>query len=52
MTDIEIRYFLEVVRQGNSWTKAANAVYVSQPALSKHIAKLGEELGIKLFDTS
>jgi DNA-binding transcriptional LysR family regulator len=52
MTDIDIKYFLEVVNQGNSWTRAAQTVYVSQPALTKHINKLGEELGAKLFDTS
>jgi DNA-binding transcriptional LysR family regulator len=52
MTDLEIRYFLEIVNNDVSFTKTANALYVSQPALTKHINKLGEELGVKLFDTS
>jgi DNA-binding transcriptional LysR family regulator len=51
MTDLEIRYFLEVVNQGVSFTKAAQALYVSQPALTKHIITLGKTLGVKLFDT-
>jgi DNA-binding transcriptional LysR family regulator len=52
MNDLEIRYFLEIVNNGVSFTKTANALYVSQPALTKHMKKLGEELGVKLFDTS
>jgi len=52
MTDLEIRYFLEIVNQGVSFTKASQSLYVSQPALTKHINTLSSELGSKLFDTS
>jgi DNA-binding transcriptional LysR family regulator len=52
MKDLEIRYFLEVVNQGVNFTKAAQTLYVSQPAITMHINNLGKELGVKLFDTS
>jgi DNA-binding transcriptional LysR family regulator len=52
MTDLEIRYFLEIVNQNVSFTKASQVLYVSQPALTHHIKALGEELGVKLFDTA
>ncbi|MDR3276932.1 MAG: LysR family transcriptional regulator [Treponema sp.] len=52
MNDLQIRYFLELVNNGISFTKAAQAVYISQPALSKHIRNLEQELGVKLFDTA
>jgi DNA-binding transcriptional LysR family regulator len=51
MTDLEIRYFLEIVNQGVSFNKASQTLYVSQPALTKHINNLSRELGVKLFDT-
>ncbi|MDR0719443.1 MAG: LysR family transcriptional regulator [Treponema sp.] len=52
MTDLEIRYFLEIVNQGLSFTRASETLYVSQPALTHHIKILGEELGVKLLDTT
>jgi DNA-binding transcriptional LysR family regulator len=52
MNDLWIRYFLAVVDNEMNFTKASNAVYISQPAISKHINKLGKELGVKLFDTT
>jgi DNA-binding transcriptional LysR family regulator len=52
MTELQIRFFLAVVTNGTNFTKASEALYVSQPALSKQIAKLNAELGFKLFDTS
>jgi DNA-binding transcriptional LysR family regulator len=52
MTDLEIKYFLEIVNQGLSFTKASQVLYVSQPALTHHVKVLGEELGTKLFDTA
>lgn len=52
MTDLEIRYFLEIVNQGISFSKASGALYISQPALTRHINTLNKELEAKLFDTS
>jgi DNA-binding transcriptional LysR family regulator len=52
MTDLAVRYFLEIVNQGCSFTRASQTLYVSQPALTHHIKALGEELGVKLFDTA
>ena len=43
-----LRYFLAVAREGNI-TKAAEAVHVSQPALSMQLKQLEDELGRKLF---
>ena len=44
----QIEYFLAVAEQLN-FTNAAKSLYVSQPALSKQIALLEEELGTQLF---
>ncbi|MDR3276920.1 MAG: LysR family transcriptional regulator [Treponema sp.] len=52
MTDLKIQYFLAVVRSGPHFSAAAQALYVSQPALSKQIKDLEEELGFKLLDRS
>ena len=47
----QIRHFAAVAETG-SFTKAAVRAAVSQPALSASIAKLEEELGVKLFHRS
>jgi DNA-binding transcriptional LysR family regulator len=52
MNSLQIKYFLSIVENGLNFTKASKALCVSQPAISKHINKLGEELGIKLFNTN
>ncbi|MCF0248331.1 MAG: LysR family transcriptional regulator [Synergistes sp.] len=44
----ELRYFLEIAREGNM-SRAADVLHVSQPTLSKQIKGLEEELGKKLF---
>lgn len=44
-----IAYFKEVAEQ-ESITKAAETLHVSQPALSKTVRKLEDELGTPLFD--
>lgn len=48
MTELEIDAFLNVVKYG-SITKAAEILYVSQPALSRRIRSLENELQYKLF---
>lgn len=49
MTEAQINCFLSVVREG-SFSKAALAQYISQPAISKNVAKLEEELGFPLLE--
>ena len=45
----QLKYFEEVANQ-QSMSQAAEQLHISQPALSKAIAKLESELGVKLFD--
>ncbi len=45
----QLRYLHEVVRQGLNISDAANALYTSQPGVSKQIKLLEEELGIDIF---
>ncbi len=44
-----VRYFLAVVDEG-SITRAATAVRIAQPSLSRQLRGLEEDLGIRLFD--
>ncbi len=45
----QITYFLSVAEHGNI-TAAAKALFISQPALSKQIALLEQEIGLPLFE--
>jgi DNA-binding transcriptional LysR family regulator len=44
-----IRTFLKVV-EVRSFTRASEALHLSQPAASRHVKKLEEELGVELID--
>lgn len=44
----QIRYFLEVAKNQHI-TKSAELLHIAQPALTKSIHRLEEELGVKLF---
>lgn len=44
-----LRYFLTVVRE-ESISKAAEVLHITQPTLSRQLAQLEEEVGVKLFD--
>ena len=43
-----LRYFLEIAESG-SFTRAAEKLHMTQPALSRQIAQLESELGRKLY---
>ncbi|MBP2001905.1 DNA-binding transcriptional LysR family regulator [Paenibacillus shirakamiensis] len=45
----QMQYLIEVARQ-QSFTKAAEALYITQPSISKTIRQMEEELGVVLFD--
>lgn len=51
MTLNELRYIV-AVSQENNFRRAAERVFVSQPALSLAIQKLEEELGVQIFERS
>lgn len=48
MTFAQLEYFLKIAETLN-FTEAAKALYISQPALSKQISLLEEEIDTKLF---
>ena len=49
MNDFRIEVFLSVARN-LSFTKASKELYVSQPAISKHIGELESSYGVALFE--
>lgn len=48
LIDQKLISFMKIV-DANSFTKAADALALTQPAVSQHIHNLEEELGVKLF---
>ena len=46
-----LNYFLAIAREENM-TKAARTLHVTQPVLSRQMAQLEDELGVKLFTRS
>ena len=44
----EMHYLLEIANTGHM-TQAANNLFISQPALSKSLRKVENELGTELF---
>lgn len=44
-----LRYFLTVVRE-QSITKASEILHITQPTLSRQLAQMENEVGVKLFD--
>ena len=51
MTNTQIRCFLEVAKE-ESFTKAAEKLFISHQGLSNHIKALEKELGLRLLDRS
>jgi DNA-binding transcriptional LysR family regulator len=49
MTFLQIRHFI-VLAQLGSFAKASKALFITQPALSRSIKSLEDELGKILFD--
>lgn len=49
MTQTQLKCFLTVAEQG-SFSKAANLLFISLPAVSKNVAKLEEEMGFAFFE--
>ncbi len=47
----EYRYIAEIAKQGGI-SKAANALFISQPSLSLYLKNLEQRLGMELFETS
>src|SRR3954462_3664474 len=49
MTLQQLRYFREIARQDLNISKAAAALHITQPGLSRQLRLLEEELGVDLF---
>ena len=49
MDVLQLRYFKAVAETG-SFTRAAESLHMTQSALSRSIAKMEDELGLRLFE--
>lgn len=52
MNSTQVKCFLEIVRCGLNYSKAAQSLFITQPVLSRHINKLEAELSVSLLNTS
>ena len=50
MTLQQLRYLVEVAQRGYNVSDAAEALFTSQPGVSKQIKQLENDLGITLFE--
>ena len=48
----QFRYLAEVARRGLNVSEAADALFTSQPGVSKQIKLLEDELGVVVFERS
>ena len=48
----QLRYIVEIQRQGLNVSEAAESLFTSQPGISKQVKLLEEELGIAIFERS
>ena len=48
----QLRYIVEIRRQGLNVSEAAEVLYTSQPGVSKQVILLEEELGVAIFERS
>ena len=48
----QLRYIVEIQRQGLNVSEAAESLYTSQPGISKQVKLLEDELGIVIFERS
>jgi len=46
----QLRYIVEIANQNLNVTEAANALYTSQPGISKQVRLLEDELGLEIFE--
>ncbi|MDO4625902.1 MAG: HTH-type transcriptional regulator CysB [Pasteurellaceae bacterium] len=46
----QLRYIVEIVNQNLNVTEAANALYTSQPGISKQVRLLEDELDLEIFE--
>uniref|UniRef100_Q0I4B3 Transcriptional regulator n=1 Tax=Histophilus somni (strain 129Pt) TaxID=205914 RepID=Q0I4B3_HISS1 len=46
----QFRYIVEIVNQNMNVTDAANALFTSQPGISKQVRLLEDELGLEIFE--
>ena len=48
----QLRYLVEVARRGLNVSEAAEALFTSQPGVSKQVKLLEDELGVVVFERS